>query len=215
MPSLNDFGLGPDDAPESERRPYRRYDDESGARRLPSEAYGAYEPFDDDDVVELPPRSNAGFYFGIGAGLGVALLAIGSALYFGGYIDRPALGPAPQASVLVPETRLAHLEEAMNAEALALARTAEANLPAAPIFAAPPAVESPDIRVIDEPTAAPPTSQEAPTRAPRPSNLTEELEALDRAQPTPSPAPMPAPAQPTAPAETAPPSETSPPPNPY
>jgi len=54
MPSQSDFDLGPD-APESERRPSRRYDEESGARPLPSEAY---EPFDNDDVVELPARSN-------------------------------------------------------------------------------------------------------------------------------------------------------------
>ena len=207
MPSLNDFGLGPD-APESVRRPSRRYDDESGARRLPREEYEAYEPFDEDDVVELPARSNAGFYFGIGAGLGIAILAIGSALYFGGYIDRPALGPAPPASALVPETRLAHLEEAMNAEALALAHTADVNLSAAPTLEAPPPVESPDIRVLDEPPAPPPGSQAEPKSTPRPSNLAEELEAVDRAQPTPGP--LPPPARPTAPAETAPPAETNP-----
>jgi hypothetical protein len=115
MPSLSDFDLGPE-APASERRRARRYDDESGARRLPTDAYA---PLHDDEAVELPglSRSDAGLYFGIGAGLGVAALAIAGALYFGGYVERPALGPAPQTSELVTETRLGPLQEAADAEA--------------------------------------------------------------------------------------------------
>ena len=53
---------------------------------------------------------------------------------------------------------------------------------------------------------APPAKSPAPRSSRRPSNLTEELEDLDRAQPTPLPTPreppLPPPAQPTAPAET-------------
>lgn len=202
MPSLSDFGLG-SDAPDSERRARRRYDDESGARPLPTEAY---EPYDDiDERVELPMRRvDAALYFGIGAGLGVAALAIGAALYFGGYIARPALGPSPEATALEPEKRLAPLEEAKDAEALEGARVAVAKLSAPPTFALPPAVESPDITVTEErPAKLEPAP--VPRTQSRPKNLGDELESLDRAQPTPMPTPtepeLPPPAQPTAPAE--------------
>jgi hypothetical protein len=186
MPSLSDFGFGPE-APESERRRARRYtDDESGARPLPTDAYET-APYDAlKERVDLPgvSRTDAAIYFGIGAGLGVAVLAIGAALYFGGYLDRPELGPAPATTALEPEMRLALLEEANDAEALAFARVADARLEPLPVFALPPAVESRDITV------------------------TEELEDLGRAQPTPMPAlpepTLPPPAQPTAPAETEP-----------
>jgi hypothetical protein len=189
MPSLSDFGLGPE-APASERRRARVHvDDESGARPLPS---GALDPEPLDERIELPgvSRSDAAIYFGIGAGLGVAALSIVAALYFGGYLDRPVLDPAPATTALEPEARLAPLKEANDAEAIAFARVADAKLAAPPVFAPPPAVEAPDISVTEMPAAP---------------SASEELEDLDRAQPTPMPTPreppLPPPAQPTAPAE--------------
>ncbi len=212
MPSRSDFGFD-SDAPDSERRRARRYaDDESGARPLPNEAR---YPDPLDERVDLPiERSNALTFFGIGAGLGVAAISIGAALYFGGYFDEPRLAPTPEASSLEPESRLAPLQQASDDDALAFARVANAKLASPPVFSLPPAVESPDISVTEEQAAQPAPSPAPPAKAPasraprRPSSLGEELEDLDQAQPTPMPVPteppMPPPAQSTAPAEEAP-----------
>ena len=228
MPSPADFGFAED--PENPRRRRSRYvvTDESGARPLPT-GYDSYEPYDADpldDEVELPgvSRPQAGMFFGIGVGLGIAVLAIVAGLYLGGYVGRPMLGASPSMASLEPNPR--PFEDWANIEALDRARMALAST------ALPPGVvESPDIRVIDETAAksAPEESAPAPESSPTPSRsgtLTNELDELQRSIEKPrapvAPRPlsndvapaepvMPPPAKPTAPAETSAP-DTIPPP---
>ena len=210
MPSLSDFGLVPEE--HEERRARRRFDDESGARPLPSEPTSP-EYADYDDEVELPvERSRAGL-FGVGVGIGVAALAVMGGLYFGGYLDRPTLNPAQEAIPLAADS--SRFDEWVNDEALARARVADRNLSlahAAPVLTE---IESPDIRVLEEDLRAPhpvpstpmPALPEPDQANPRP--VPPELKApqmpLAPGESVPERERLPAPAQPTAPAETAPP----------
>jgi len=217
MASLSESNRGfAPEAPDREgERRERENPDESGARPLPREAYDAYEPYDadplDEEVVLPGVSRHAGTFFGIGVGIGVALLFVVGGLYLGGYVSRSALGPSAEATSVTPD--LAPFEEAARAESLAFARLAKAKLAAQPVMARTTEIESPDIQVIPELSVTP-----------TPNQLTDDLKALDRAMPSspvprqPSndeqaperlPAPVPAPAEPTAPAET------SAPENPY
>jgi hypothetical protein len=225
MPSPN-FDLAPED-PEEQQPRRRRFlvTDESGARPLPAGAYDSYEPYDVDPLdeeVELPGVSRqAGTFFGIGVGLGIAVIAVMAGLYLGGYVGRPALAAGPAPLPLEPDYSL--FEEAQNVEALALARIAFMPRLLTPTTE----TNSPDIQVIDQAPALTEPQDVAPTpRSPAPSNISNELDALERSMPPRGPVapkepttdqapsespPLPAPAQPTAPAETSAP-DTIPPP---
>src|SRR5262245_30580941 len=106
MATLRDFGLAPEEP--ALRQPRRRYDDESGARPLPRDDYerdayrDAYAGDPLDEEVELPgvSGSRAGLLFGVGVGLGIAVLAVAGGLYLGGYVGRTPLGAAPEAPPL-------------------------------------------------------------------------------------------------------------------
>lgn len=229
MPSLSDLGLAPEEPRPEPRR--RRYviTDESGAHRLPREEY---DPALDEDV-ELPgvSGSRAGLYFGIGVGLGIAILAIVAALYFRGAIGGPRLAESPVPTPLSAAAQESRFEEWNDRHALELARLAEVRLTQAALPPGTP-VESPDIQVIDEPLSAPhprPPTATSPGEGSGASPLSNELDELERslrprgpAAPPRAPSndqappetPLPPPAEPTAPAETSPPGE-SPLKNPY
>jgi hypothetical protein len=226
MPSLSDFGLAPDDPRRHELR-RKRYviHDESGARPLPSDEYDPYL----DEEVELPgvARSQAWLYFGIGAGLGVAVLAIAALLYFRGLIFGPALAPSPPAAPPSTAVQEARFAEWMDVHALGLARLAEARLTAP---AVPPVTEVDS--VVEEPLSAP--HPRPPVLAPAEqgsgtNQLSNELDELERSlrprgpaapprapsdEQAPPEAPLPPPAEPTAPAETSSPAEPGPAPSP-
>jgi hypothetical protein len=230
MPSLSDFGLAPEE-PERREPQRRRYgiSDESGARPLPAEAY---DPSLDEEVdipVSGPP---AGLYFGIGVGLGLAVLAIVVGLYFRGAIGAPTLGETP-ANALSGATQEARFQEWTDFHALQLARLAEVRLTGAQTFPPGTQVESRDIKVIEEPLSAPhptppPANEESSgTPSSGTNQLSNELDELEQSLrprgPTAPPrapsndqaapeAPLPPPAEPTAPAEMSPPTE--PPANP-
>jgi hypothetical protein len=183
--TLRDFGLTPEE-PQSTPPRRRRYviDDESGARPLPRDEYQArYEYVDPlDEDVELPgvSRERAGLLFGIGVGLGVAVLAVVGGLYLGGYVGRPALGPTPAVSMSLPGDPQKPFEEAQAIEALALARIAPVWIDerSAQVASMPTQVESPDIQVIDEASRAQPAdATPAPKRASGAAQSGEELDA--------------------------------------
>jgi hypothetical protein len=230
MPSLSDFGLAPEEPRPEPRR--RRYviNDESGAYPLPREEY---DPALDEEV-ELPgvSGSRAGLYFGIGVGLGIAILAVVGGLYFRGAIGGPRLSESPAPTPMSTATHEARFEAWSDRHALELARLAEVLLMQAALPTGT-QVESPDIQVIEEPLSAPhprPTPAPSTGESSDTSPLSNELDELERSLrprgPTAPPraqsndqappeTPMPPPAEPTAPAETSPPAEPAPPANPY
>jgi hypothetical protein len=216
MPSLSDFGLAPEEPRRPEARRHRYViTDESGARPLPTEAY---DPALDEDV-ELPgvSRSQAGLYFGIGVGLGIAVLAIGAALYFRGDIGAPPLAPSPAPTPLEPTVQEARFHEWADQHAVELARLAEVRLMPQPTLSPGARAESADIEVVDESLSAP--HPRPPVTAPESSEtkpLSNELDELERSlrprgpteprapsnEQSPPETPLPPPAEPTAPAET-------------
>jgi hypothetical protein len=226
MPSLSELGLAPEE-PQSQEPRRRRYaiTDESGARPLPSEAY---DPALDEEV-ELPgvSGSRAGLYFGIGVGLGFAILAIAVGLYFRGAVGGPRLAESPAPTPLSSAAQEARFEEWSDRQALELARLAEVRLTQA---ALPPGTqsESPDIQVIEEPLSAPHPQPPAATSTGESSGaspLSNELDELERSLKPRGPSaparvpsneqsapevPLPPPAEPTAPAETSAPAESNP-----
>lgn len=249
MASLRDFGLAPDPRDERRRTPRQfHHPDESGARRLPNETdaetvarYRAYEARQRadaealDEDVELPgvSRRGAGLLFGIGAGIGIAVLAVAGGLYLSGYVGRPVLNAAPEPTPLSEGAAQREFEDAQNARALELARIAPVLIEERNASPTPTQLNSPDIRVIDEAAPAPSATPSAPTEpaqtssdAADSSSLSGELEELRRSvQPhggpvapqrepsnsssAPEPS-VPPPAEPTAPAETSPPDSTNP-----
>ncbi|HVR20410.1 MAG TPA: hypothetical protein VMS65_11955 [Polyangiaceae bacterium] len=178
--TLREFELAPEE-PISTPPRRRRYviEDESGARPLPRDhsrnAHGpyAYGPDPLDEQVDLP-RERAGLLFGIGAGLGVAVLAVVAGLYLGGYVGRPALGPTPDVSTSLLGDPQRPLEDAQTIEALELARIAPVWIDerSAQAVVAPTQVESPDIHVINE------------THGAQPANTTPARQRASRAAPS-------------------------------
>jgi len=172
MATLKDFGFAPED-PSSRSTRRRRYDDESGARPLPRDAYErevyAVDPLDEE--VELPgvSRDRAGLYFGIGVGLGIAVLAVAGGLYLGGYVGRVPLAPAPEAPALAAGGAL---DEMLNEEAIARARIAPIWISEASVRPSAAEKESPDIQVVDQPAPAEATGSltDAPAQSSRASN---------------------------------------------
>jgi hypothetical protein len=183
-PSLSDLGLTPDEeeaARERRQRRHEQYADESGLRPLPREA-AQFERVHDE--VALPRvRSRAGL-FGIGAGIGFAVLAVAAGLYFGGYLDRPTLNSPPQPAPLVRDTTL---DDAMRAQALEIARFANVKLLSPPVV-------TPVIREL-------PLVIEGDVRSPNPTNPMPTMPEPEGMSTPPRREPLPAPAQPTAPAE--------------
>jgi len=188
--TLREFGFAPEE-PISTPPRRRRYviEDESGARPLPRDEYQAREEYQNaygvdplDEKVDLP-RERAGLLFGIGVGLGVAVLAVVSGLYLGGYVGRPALGPT-SASMSLPGDPQRHIEEAQTIQALALARIAPVWIAerSTQVASTPTPVESPDIQVIDEGSRAETTSAARSRQRPVASEMSgEELD--QRSQP--------------------------------
>ena len=189
--TLREFGFAPEE-PISTPPRRRRYviEDESGARPLPRDEYQAREEYQNaygvdplDEKVDLP-RDRAGLLFGIGVGLGVAVLAVVSGLYLGGYVGRPALG-ATSASLSLPGDPQRHIEEAQTIQALALARIAPVWIAerSTQVVSTPKQVESPDIQVIDEASRAQPantTPARRRTSSAAPSDTSgEELDAAN------------------------------------
>jgi hypothetical protein len=213
MPSRSEFGLVPEE--QEERRARRRFDDESGARPLPRDAASWEYADSDDEPVDLP-RTRAGL-FGVGVGIGVAALAVAGGLYFGGYLDRPALN-SPEAPLPLAADS-SRFDQWLNDEALARARVADRNLSLAQTAPIVNEIESPDIRVLEEdlrnphpvPSTPMPAQSEPDQANPRP--VPPELKApqmpLAPGESASEREDLPAPAQPTAPAEM------SPPANPY
>ena len=222
-PSLSDLGLTPDEEETArERRRQRRheeYADESGLRPLPREAV-QFEGAGDE--VVLPGVRSRATLFGIGAGIGFAVLAVTAGLYFGGYLDRSTLNPSPEPAPLVQNTTL---DDAMRAQALEIARFANVKLLSPPVVT-PVIRELPDMLVIDGDVPSPnpsltnpmpampePEGMSTPPRSTTPRDRAPTLKDPEMPPPPsgtpPDREPLPAPARPTAPAETA------PGPNPY
>jgi hypothetical protein len=177
MATLRDFGFASEE-PSSGLPRRRRYDDESGARRLPrdEDERDAYDIDPIDEDVDLPgvSRDRAGLWFGVGVGLGLVVLAVAGGLYLGGYVGRVPLGAAPAGAPL--SAAGGPLDDMLNDEALARARIAPVWISEASVRPAATQEESSDIQVIEQPGTAPATSDGAgepggaTTQRPRSSN---------------------------------------------
>jgi hypothetical protein len=195
MATLRDFGLAPEE-PEDRQPRNRRFviTDESGARPLPTDYREAYasDPLNEDVNLPGERRDRTGLLFGIGVGLGIALLALGGGLYFTGGIGGPTLAPGPEAST--PEARMRPLDEMRNERALELARIAPVWISESSVRPAGTEQDSPDIRVVDETFSAqaPDARNEGMTPAAgtaeeRSSDMTgEEQDAARGSEPAPS-----------------------------